>query len=71
MGRFLVEHNWKRCLLSLMAILIGIRFLPDLDVPVIGGEMTPVKALGLGLGLDKFVQYLKDRTNLLGQKKTA
>lgn len=62
---FFLADNWKRYLTGLLLIYICLRFGPELfDV-----EITTFWALAIGLCNDKIAQIVKDKTNLLGQKK--
>lgn len=63
--QFLVADNWKRCVTTLMLIYVFLRFLPELT----GIELNEFYALIVGFTNDKLAQYLKDKTNILGQKK--
>jgi hypothetical protein len=62
---FFIADNWKRALTSLLLICIALRFAPEL----FGVEISEFWALVIGFGNDKIAQILKDKTNLLGQKK--
>lgn len=63
--KYLLNNNWKRILISLSLIYIFLRFLPELT----GLQLTNFYALAIGVINDKLAQYLKDKTNILGQKK--
>jgi hypothetical protein len=64
---FFFSDNWKRITLGFMLILIALRFTPQL----FGMPINEWWALAIGFSLDKVAQALKDRTNVLGQKKTT
>jgi hypothetical protein len=61
---FFFLDNWKRIVTTLMLIYVALRFAPDL----MGIEISNFWALIIGFGNDKIAQFLKDKTNLLGQK---
>jgi len=65
--RFFFQDNWKRALLGILMIYISLRFAPEL----FGVEISEWWALVIGFSNDKIAQILKDKTNLLGQKKSA
>lgn len=63
--KFFFTDNRKRMITGLLLIYIFLRFLPELT----GLQLTNFYALAIGFGNDKLAQYLKDKTNILGQKK--
>ena len=58
---FLLSDNVKRIAASLITIFIAIRFYPDL----FGKPINEYLAFGVGLGLDKISEVIKNKTNLL------
>lgn len=54
---FLIRDNFRRILLSFLLIIVTIRFFQELT----GKELTMFWALGIGLGLDKISELLKNR----------
>lgn len=63
--QFFLSDNWKRIVTGAILIYISLRFAPEL----FGWEITNFYALVIGFGNDKLAQIVKDKTNLLGQKK--
>ena len=59
--RFLLQDNWKRIVLSLLLIFVTIRFYSELT----GKELSMYFALGIGLGLDKLAQVVKNASAVL------
>jgi len=59
--KFLLKDNWKRILLSLLLIVVTIRFLPDLT----GLKFNMFYALCIGLAWDKLSEYIKTKSNIL------
>jgi hypothetical protein len=64
---FFWEDNWKRIVTGLMLIYVALRFTPEL----FGITINEFWALAIGFLNDKLAQVVKDKTNLLGQKKEA
>ncbi|RYD96841.1 MAG: hypothetical protein EOP50_06265 [Sphingobacteriales bacterium] len=64
---FLVCDNWRRMLTTLILIWAALRFTPQL----FGIEINEFFAVAIGFGNDKLSQLVKDKTNLLGQKKES
>jgi hypothetical protein len=62
---FFITDNWKRALTGLLLIYVSLRFAPEL----FGWQISNFWAIVIGLGNDKIAQVIKDKTNLLGQKK--
>lgn len=65
--QFFLSDNWKRIIAGIILIYISLRFAPEL----FGLSITNFLALVIGFGNDKLAQILKDKTNLLGQKKAS
>jgi hypothetical protein len=65
--RFFICDNSRRFATSILLILVALRFTKDL----FGFEITEFWALAIGFVNDKVGQYLKDKTNFLGQKTSA
>lgn len=59
-----VKENIARFLLSIMAILIGVLFTPDL----LGRDISNFSALLVGLGTDKIIEILIKLKSLIGTK---
>lgn len=57
---FLTQDNIKRLVLALILIFISIRFYPD----VFGSPISPLLAIGVGLGWDKLAEIIKNKTVL-------
>jgi hypothetical protein len=57
---FLLLDNWKRIVLSILMIYISIRFYAD----IFGQPITMFLALGIGFGLDKISQLIKDKIGI-------
>jgi hypothetical protein len=62
---FFLRDNAKRFITGMILIYVFLRFTTDLT----GLTLTNFIALVIGFGNDKLAQILKDKTNLLGQKK--
>lgn len=65
--KFFFRDNWKRIVTGIMMIGATLRFTPEL----FGIEISEFWALVIGLSHDRLAQLIKDKTNLLGQKKAA
>lgn len=65
--QFFFSDNWKRYLTGFLLIYVSLRFGPEL----FSVDITTFWALVIGLGNDKIAQIIKDKTNLLGQKKPS
>lgn len=63
--KFFFTDNVKRIVTGLLLIYVFLRFLPELT----GLQLSYFFALAIGIVNDKLAQYLKDHTNVLGQKK--
>jgi hypothetical protein len=62
---FFLSDNWKRLVAGLIMIFVSLRFAPEL----FGVEISPFWAFAIGMLNDKLAQVIKDKTNILGQKK--
>jgi ABC-type methionine transport system permease subunit len=62
---FFIEDNWKRAITSLILIYLALRFTPEL----FGVQINEFWAIAIGLCNDQLAQFIKDKTNILGQKK--
>lgn len=58
---FFFLDNWKRIVFSLLIIYVAIRFSSELLHVTLG----PFSALGIGLGLDKVSELIKNNTGFL------
>lgn len=58
---FLLSDNIKRIITGVILIYIAIRFYPDL----FGKPVTEYLAFGIGLGLDKIAEVIKNKTTIL------
>jgi len=58
--KFLILDNIKRIITGILVIYVAIRFYPDW----FGKPMTDFLALGVGLAIDKVIEFIKDRTSL-------
>lgn len=59
--KFLFKDNIKRIVAGILVIFVTIRFYPDL----FGKQITDFLALGIGLGIDKAAEIIKNYTNIL------
>ncbi len=62
---FFIQDNWKRALTSFLLIYVFLRFTPEL----IGVQLNEFWAIAIGLCNDQLAQVIKNKTNILGQKK--
>lgn len=76
---FLIKDNWKAILLTVLAVLVSIRFSSSLFPGQFIGEEagTPdgiekwlFGSLGIGLGYNQLVQTLKKKTSFLQVKRS-
>lgn len=58
---FLLKDNWKRIVLSLLVILVTIRFTKEIT----GWDLNMFVSLLIGVVYDKLVEYLKKKSELL------
>jgi preprotein translocase subunit SecG len=77
--KFILKDNWKTILLTILAILVTLRFAgslfptqftnSDLTSPI-GIEKWLFGSFGVGLGYNTLLQYLKDKTDFLKVKRS-
>lgn len=75
---FLIKDNWKTIILSLLAVLITLRFAPllfsdqftteSLDKPL-GKEKWLLGSFFIGLAFNGLLQFLKDKSAILKVRK--
>jgi hypothetical protein len=62
---YLFSDNAKRIYASILAVVITLRFLPELT----GWELDPWKALCVGTAWDGILLWIKQKTSILDPKK--
>ena len=65
--RFLLCDNWKRILLSVLLILVTIRFCEELT----GLHLNMFVSLLIGFGFDKLSKFLKGKSDVLKVNRDA
>jgi len=65
--RFLLRDNWKRILLSVLLILVTIRFCQELT----GLHLNMFVSLLIGFGFDKLSEFLKGKSDMLKVTRDA
>lgn len=63
---FMLKDNWKRILLSIILVIVTIRFLKELT----GLELNMFFSLCIGLVYDKLAEYLKSKSDILKVNRT-
>jgi hypothetical protein len=63
--QYLWSDNARRIYASIIAVLISLRFLPDLFT---GLKLTPLVAFGIGTAWDGIALVIKQKTNILDPK---
>lgn len=62
--KYLRTDNFRRILASSIAVLITLRFMPELT----GWQLSPWKGLVVGAAWDSIALFIKQKTNLLDPK---
>lgn len=58
--KFLIADNWRRILLSFLLIVVTIRFFKEIT----GKDLSMFLSLGIGFGLDKIAELLKNQLSI-------
>jgi hypothetical protein len=64
---FLMRDNWKRIMLSILLIVVTIRFCEELT----GLHLNMFVSLLIGFVFDKLSEFLKDKSNVLKVNRDA
>lgn len=62
---YLWSDNAKRIYASIIAVLVSLRFMPEL----FNMELKPLYAFGIGVGWDSIALVIKQKTNILDPKE--